>query len=241
MAKECWVLDVLHFYYVHIGHPSPAFRCFDPSIHNLIRRDEDTMHRGMFSCYFMGKGMRDYIVNSPPTWHLLKFHDAEPVAGSGSGGQGEGNLAMAAVEDSFEGDARRTSEYLILQIVQGGAYAMDLGTAEVYPLIDCSSIEFSTTLVYNGIKKGDIVRGVEPVYVPDLIAFRPYLYPADTLIRESISDPDSVFHLITDHVRRTSPVQKFIRLRYGNQWKAIKKADLRLVDYITHVVKPWAN
>ena len=59
----------------------------------------------------------------------------------------------------------------MLQVVQGGAYVLELGTADVLPLLDCSAKNFSASLEYKKIRKGDILRGVEPVYVPDLLSF----------------------------------------------------------------------
>ena len=78
-AEECWVVDILKFYYDVYGHPSPDFRCFNPTIHYFMRDVEDIMKkRGVFSCCFMGRGMIDFIAHQPPTWHMLKFHDSEP-------------------------------------------------------------------------------------------------------------------------------------------------------------------
>ena len=40
-AEECWVVDIMKFYYDVYGHPSPDFRCFDPTMHYFMRDVED--------------------------------------------------------------------------------------------------------------------------------------------------------------------------------------------------------
>ncbi len=88
--------------------------------------------------------MRDFIAHQPPSWHMLKFHDSEPMAESGiSGDVGE------AVRSTFESDDRKFGEYLVLQIAEGGAYVLELATCDVLPLLDCSSKHFSSSLEYN--------------------------------------------------------------------------------------------
>ena len=102
-AEECWVVDIMKFYYDVYGHPSPDFRCFDPTIHYFMRDVEDVMKkRGVFSCCFTGRGMRDFIAHQPPTWHMLKFHDSEPMADAGI----TGDIAEA-MRNSYESDDRK--------------------------------------------------------------------------------------------------------------------------------------
>ena len=83
--------------------------------------------------------------------------------------------------NSFESDDRKCGEYLVLQITEGGAYVLELASFEVIPLLDCSSKHFSSSLEYNGIKRGDILRGIEPIYVPDHLACQRYCFPNDPL------------------------------------------------------------
>ena len=68
-----------------------------------------------------------------------------------------------AVRTTFESDNRKFGEYLVLQIAEGGAYVLELATCEVLPLLDCSSYHFSSSLEHNNIKRGDFLRGVEPI------------------------------------------------------------------------------
>ena len=112
-------------------------------------------NRGVFSCCFMGRGMREFIAHQPPTWHQLKFHDADPLADAGIAG----DLAEA-VRETFESDEHKFGEYLVLQITEGGAYVLELASLEVVPLLDCSSKHFSSSLEYNKIQKDDILRGI---------------------------------------------------------------------------------
>ena len=158
----------------------------------------------------MGRGMRDFIAHQPPTWHLLKFHDSEQMADAGI----VGDIAEA-VRHSYESDERRFGEYLVLQITEGGAYVLELASFEVVPLLDCSCEHFSSSLEYNKIKRGDILRGVEPIYVPDHLACPRYCFPNDSLVKGSLGS-DGAYHIITDHVEGTAPVQKMLRLKYGN-------------------------
>ena len=111
---------------------------------------------------------------------------------------------------------------------------------EVVPLLDCSSKSFVTSLVYNKINRGDILRGVEPIYVPDHLAYQRYCFPNDPLVKGSL-DPGEAYKIITDHVLGTSPVQKMLRLKYGNRWKKTKAADKRIIDYIVNVIRPRAK
>ena len=97
--------------------------------------------------------------------------------------------------------------YLVLQIAEGGAYVLELATCDVLPLLDCSSKHFSSSLEYNKIKRGDILRGVEPIYVPDHLACPRYCFPNDSLVKGSLGS-DGAYHIITDHVQGTAPVQK---------------------------------
>ena len=78
---------------------------------------------------------------------------------------------------------------------------LELASLEVVPLLDCSSKHFSSSLEYNKIQKGDILRGVEPIYVPDHLACQRYCYPNDPLVKGSL-DPGDAYRLITDHVPR---------------------------------------
>ena len=77
-AKECWAIDVSHAYFMYAGHPSPDFRFFDPSILSLIPNDEDARNRCIFTCYMMGKGMRDYVANQLRTWTFCNFTMPNP-------------------------------------------------------------------------------------------------------------------------------------------------------------------
>ena len=105
-AEECWVLDVMKFYYDTYGHPSPDFRCFNPTVHYFMRDVEDVAkNRGVFSCCFMGRGMREFIAHQPPTWHQVKFHDAEPLADAGVAGD-----PTAAIRDAYENDEEKFGE-----------------------------------------------------------------------------------------------------------------------------------
>ena len=156
--------------------------------------------------------MREFIAHQPPTWHQVKFHDAETLADAGVAGD-----PTAAIRDAYENDEEKFGEYLVLQIAEGGAYVLELATLEVVPMLDCSSKHFSTSLEYNKISKGDILRGIEPVYVPDHLACERYYFPNDPLVKGSL-DPGMASKLITDHVQGTSPVQKWLRLKYGNKW-----------------------
>ena len=54
-------------------------------------------------------------------------------------------------------------------------------------------------------------------------------------------DPGDAYRLITDHASGTPPVQKMLRLKYGNKWKKSKSADKRIVDYIVNIVRPLAK
>ena len=226
----------MKFYYDVYGHPSPDFRCFDPVVHYFMPDTEDiAKNRGVFSCCFMGRGMREFIAHQPPTWHQLKFHDAEPLADAGVPGD-----PTHAIQIAFEEDEHKFGEYLVLQITEGGAYVLEMATLEVVPLLDCSSKTFSASLDYNKIRRGDILRGVEPIYVPDHLACQRYYFPNDPLVKGSL-DPGDAHKLITDHVMGTSPVQKILRLKYGNKWKKSKAADKRIIDYIVNVIRPKAK
>ena len=108
------------------------------------------------------------------------------------------------------------------------------------PLLDCSSKSFATSLEYNKIQRGDILRGIEPVYVPDLMACDRYCYPNDALVKATL-DHGTVHQLIVDHELGTSPIQKMLRLKYGAKWTATKSADKRVVDYILNFVGPSAK
>ena len=72
---------------------------------------------------------------------MLKFHNSEPMADVGI----TGDIAEA-VRNSYESDDRKCSEYLVLQITEGGAYVLELANFEVIPLLDCSSKHFSSSL-----------------------------------------------------------------------------------------------
>ena len=183
----------------------------------------------------MGSGMREFIAHQPPTWHRLKFHDAEPLADAGIAGD-----IAEAVRQTFELDEHKFGEYLVLQITEGGAYVLELASLEVVPLLDCSSKHFSSSLECNKIQRGDILRGVEPIYIPDHRACQRYCFPNDPLVKGSLDTGDA-YQLITDHVLGTSPLQKMLRLKYGNKWKKTKSADKRIADYIFNIVRPLAK
>ena len=230
--EECWVIDVMKFYYDIHGHPSPDFRTFDPVIHYFMPQSEECIRsKGVFSSYFMGRGMREFIANQPPTWHLVEFPDAKPLADAD-----QPDKRDQAIREAFTDDKDKFGEYLVLQITEGGAYVLELGSMKTIPLLDCSSKSFATALEYNKIKRGDILRGIEPIYVPDLLACDRYCFPNDALVKATM-DRGTVHQLIVDHELGTSPVQKMLRLKYGTKWTAVKSAiNVSLTTFSTSLV-----
>ena len=234
--EECWVIDVMKFYYDIHGHPSPDFRTFDPVIHYFMPQSEECVrNKGIFSSCFMGRGMREFIANQPPTWHLVEFPNAKPLADADRPDKRD-----QAIREAFTDDKDKFGEYLVLQITEGGAYVLELGSMKTIPLLDCSSKSFATALEYNKIRRGDILRGIEPIYVPDLLAYDRYCYPNDALVKANM-DHGTVHQLIVDHESGTSPIQKMLRLKYGTKWTAVKSADKRVVDYILNFIGPSAK
>ena len=76
----------------------------------------------------MGRGMREFIANQPPTWHLIEFPNAEPLTSPDLT-----DARAQAIRDAYEEDKDRFGEYLVLQVTEGGAYVLALGSMKTIP------------------------------------------------------------------------------------------------------------